>query len=1046
MDIRAEKAGLGSQFYNNTYSDSGPELKGDLDLMISMGKQGLLLPRTPQLSSTFEGGGGTTERDSNQSVRSKQSTLANASSVSSNGAVSALKGLFNGRPVSRQLSSSSAIQSPQTQAQDGEAAGGGGGGGGIGIGIVQSSASASAEEQRTRARTFRPTSPPTSAPAPAPPATTIAGLALSPPLSPSHSLATEEEAAESTSLNSLNSPSLASHPPISGARARHYLSGGSPTSSRKLAHSNSFSIDWDAIDGSYSTHMSGTNEKRISTASMALTPPPRNRRPWTTSTIPSLGPGAKIDWSAREREKLSSDGTPVMNLDLTPPIEHKYHTLDAQSSLMVESVREGSTSQEGTIEQASLRETNGDDDTTTKRQNDPVRANAFPAPIPHIPSPIVTPAALLHSSASSFAGGVSNHNQSNRHSIHSAPNSILSERSPRPPSHASIGSYDTDAQHPPSAQHAIIEVSESDPPPSANLGPSPASPIDHDRTQQVSDAEQTHTRGVTERPNSFGFDPPSDLDKVNSASLRLGLLLKQSPSPAGPPPTAPALDISSLSLRSPSPTPENASGHHSHDRPPTPTSLNSTVPSNGDSLTGRHPQPPSLNGHAHPYSKRMSTISSTSARSGWSATSGSSNMEQPKGSFGVPAGGSIGHTAPRPLKVSTGSVSSQGPGGSLIHGSGNRTSILPPQRPIPSAALPSPPIGEAPDRRQSYLSNRSIAFSTTDSTSGSPSRPEFTLRSSRMSMAPPAPPPQGALPPRPDEVSRLSMSSFGSGTGLLHPIPASPPTGTASLLHGIVPPPTTSPPMRPLPPTPEVLSERPRSPALSVHSTHSNRSVGGLGKLPSLRFRLRMMNPSSPTPSAAPLGREVALPEARRLQQLSRLPPAPPPPTNAPPSIPSVPSTPGYRGHDRVISDVSCSQNLANSSTVPPSPIGEAITSRLEQYPLSTIRPMSPSQAQTYPLNRTSPQHMSYVRPLPQFPPQQPPTYERHSLSPPPRRNSRASQYPPPSEKDRERSDSLTRRQRPVPEESASGGRVVQMKHSAINLAGEGGGPFSSNL
>ena len=994
--------------------------------MISMGKQGLL-PGTPQLS-TFEGGmlasRDKAERDSNTSVRSKQSTVANASS-SSSGAVSALKGLFNGRPISRQLSSSRTSigpsgpptqPQPQPQPQDGEAA------------IVQS-----AEEpgQTTRHDTFMRGFRPTSPPAVGHPTT------LSPPLSPSHSLVTED-----STLNPA-SPTLGSHPPISGAR--HYLSGGSATSSRKLAHSNSFSIDWDAIDGSYSTHMSGTHEKRISAASMALTPPPRNRRPWTTSTIPSPGSGGKIDWSAREREKLSSAGTPVINLDLTSPMEKNNHPLDAQGSPRIESVREGSTA-EGTIEEASLPGTNGDDDddddvTTTDLQNDAVRTDDFPAPIPHIPSPIVTPAPLLHSSASSFAGGASNHNQSNRHSTHSVRNSTLSERSPRPPSRASIASYDTDAQHPPSLQHAIREVSELDPSPSADLGPSPISSIDHDRARQVRDVKET-----TERPNSFGFDPPSDLEVVNSGRPRLGPLQKQTLPPAAPPPAASALGMSSSSLRSPSPTPENAGGHHSHDRPPTPTSLNSTVPSVGGSLTGRHPQTPSLNGHTHPHTKRISTISSTSARSGWSATSGSSNMEQPRGSFGVPTGGPIGHTAPRALKVSTGSVSSQGPGSSLVHGSGNRISILPPQRPIPSAALPSPPIGEVPDRRQSYLSNRSMAFSSSDSMSGSPSRPEFTLRSSRMSMAPPAPPPQGALPPRPDEVSRLSMSSFGSGTNLLHPIPASPPTGTASLHHGIVPPPTTSPPMRPLPPTPEVLQERPQSPTLSVHSTHSNKSVGSLSKLPSLRFRLRMMNSSSASPTAAPPGSEVALPETRRLQQLSRLPPAPPPPTSAPPSIPSLPSTSGHRGHDKMISDVSYSRTIANSSTIPPSPIGEAITSRLEQYPLSTILPMSSSHAQSYPSRRTSPQHVSYVRPLPQFPPQQPPNYERHSLSPPPRRNSRASQYPPPSDKDRERTDSLTRRQRLVPEESVVTGRVVQMKHSAINLAGEGGGPFSSNL
>jgi hypothetical protein len=315
-------------------------------------------------------------------------------------------------------------------------------------------------------------------------------------------------------------------------------------------------------------------------------------------------------------------------------------------------------------------------------------------------------------------------------------------------------------------------------------------------------------------------------------------------------------------------------------------------------------------------------------------------------------------------------------------------------------------------------------------------------------MAPPAPPPQGALPPRPDEVSRLSMSSFGSGTSPLHPIPASPPAGTASLHHGIVPPPTTSPPMRPLPPTPEVFADRPGSPTLSVHSTHSthsNKSIGSLGKL------LKMTNSSpSPTPSAT---REMAHPEPRRPQQLPRLPPAPPPPTSPPPSIPFLPpltSPLGHRGYDRAVSGVSHGQTLANSSTVstgPPSPIGEAITSRLEQYPLSSILPVSPSPSQSlYSSRQPPPTHVAYVRPLPQFPPQQSSPYERHSLSPPPRRNSRASQYPPPSDRDRERTESLTRRQRAVPEESTTGERVVQMKHSAINLAGEGGGPFSSNV
>ena len=1019
--------------------------------MISMGKQGLL-PSTPLEGGTVPSRD-KAEKDSNPSVRSKQSTAANVNpSSSSNGAVSALRGLFNSRPASRQLSASRTSIGPSSQPsastaqpQDEEP-----------VSIVQSAAEDPGQTTRqdTFIRTFRPTSPP------------VAGHAtpLSPPLSPSHSLATATATTteESTSLNPA-SPTHDLHTPISGipgvSGARHYLSASSGASSRNLAHSNSFSIDWVAADGGYPPQFSGTNDKRLSSASMALTPPPRNRRPWTTSTIPSPGSGGKFDWSTREREKKGSTGNTVVNLDLTLPIAQEDH-LDAKGTPMIEPEREGSAA-EGTPEgDASLQEPNGDDDTMAKLQDDTVRANNFPAPIPHIPSPIVTPASLALSSASSFAGGASNHNQSNSHSIHSGRNSILSERSPRPPSCASFASCDTDAQHPPSIQHPIREVSESDPPPSANLGSLPIS-SDHNQTQG-NDVEQTWTKETTERPNSFGFDPPSDLEKVNSGRLRLGPLPKQTPPPPGPPPAAPApapaapaapaLGVSSPSLRSPSPTPESASGHHSHDRPQTPTSLNSTAPSLADNLTGRHPQPPGLNGHPHPYSKRISTISSTSARSGWSATSGSSTMEPSKASFGVTAGGSIGHAAPRALKVSTGSTSSQGPGGSLVHGNGNRTSILPPQRPIPSAALPSPPIGEVSDRRQSYLSNRSIAFSASDSTSGSPCRPEFTFRPSRVSMAPPAPPPQGALPPRPNEVSRLSMSSFGSGTSFLQPIPASPPTGTASLHHGIVPPPTTSPPMRPLPPTPEVLSERPKSPTLSVHSTHSNRSIGSLGKLPSLRLRLRMMN-SPPAPPATTPGGEATLPEPRRSQQLSRLPPAPPPPTSPPPSTPSLPpptSPIGHRRHDRTNSDVPYGQNIANSSiisTIPPPLIGEAITSRLEQYPLSSILPMSPSPSQSsYPSRQPPPQHLSHVRPLPQFPQQQSSTYERHSLSPPPRRNSRASQYPPPSDRDRERTDSLTRRQRSVPEEPPAGGRVVQMKHSAINLAGEGGGPFSSNL
>ena len=972
--------------------------------MISMGKQGLL-PNTPQLS-TFEGGtlaSRDRDKESNPSTRSRQSIAANPSS-SSNGAVSALRGLFNGRPASRQLSTSrTSIGLPSqpsgstTQPQDDDTGS-----------IVQS-----VEEpgQTTRndpfMRSFRPNSPP------------VVGHAtpLSPPLSPSHSLTT----GESTSLKPA-SPTMGSHAPISGAR--HYLPGSSGTSSRNVTHSTNFSFDWDVIDGSSSSQMpSGTHEKRISSACMALTPPPRNRRPYTTSTIPS---GSRNNWLAREHDKTSSADPAVIKLDLTQPLEQSHHPFDAQGSPRIVPER---------IEGASLRQMNGDDDTI----NDTARTSSFPAPIPHIPSPIVTPASLLHSSASSFAGGASNQNQSNRHSIHSGRNSILSERSPRPPSHVSLASYDTDTQHP--VQHPIEEVSESDPLPSGDLGGPPP------RGSDV----QAQTEEATERPNSFGCDPPSDAEKVNSTRLRFGTLPKQTPPPPGPPPLAPAFGVSPSSMHSPSPTPENASGHHSHDRPPSPTLLGSTLPSAGDSLSGRYPQP--LNGHPHPHPKRMSTISSTSARSGWSATSGSTNTEQSKGSFGVPTGGPLGAT--RAVKVSSGSMSSQGPGGSLVHGSGNRTSILPPQRPIPSAALPSPPMGEVSERRQSYFSNRSMAFSATDSTGGSPIRPEFSLRSSRMSMAPPAPP-QGALPPRPDEVSRLSMSSFGSGASPLHAILASPPTGTASLHHGIVPPPTTSPPMRPLPPTPEVLQDRSQSPALSVHSTHSahsNRSIGSLGMLPSLRLRLRMMNSSSPSPapSAAAPGREGALPEPRRSQQLARLPPAPPPPTSPPPSIPSLPPPPtwtlGHRGHDRTDSNASYGHTMANRtsmSTVHSSSIGEAITSRLEQYPLSSILPMSPSPL--YPSRQMSPPPMSYARPLPQFPLQQQSSpYERHSLSPPPRRSSRASQHPPP-DRDRERTDSLPRRQRPVPEGSPTGGRVVQMKHSAINLAGEGGGPFSSNL
>jgi hypothetical protein len=548
-----------------------------------MGKQGLL-PSTPQ-PSTLEGGTLTSrdkaERDSNPSVRSKQSTTANPPS-SSNGAVSALKGLFNGRPISRQLSASktsigtlsqpSTITQPPTQPHDGDAGGS----------IAQSEESGQATRHDTFVRTFRPTSP------------SVTGhvTVLSPPLSPSHSLATEE----STSLNPA-SPTLGSHPPVSAAR--HYLSGSSGTSSRKLAHSNSFSIDWDAIDGS---QMVGTSEKRMSSASMALTPPPRNRRPWTTSTIPPPGSGGKFDWSTKEREKKSSTGIAVVNWDLTPPTEQTNQPLDANGSPMIEPEREGSTA-EGTPDDVSLRETNGDDDITAKLQDDISRTNNFPTPIPHIPSPIVTPAALLHSSASSFAGGASNHNQSNRHSIHSGRNSVLSERSPRPPSHVSLASYDTDPQQPPSIQNPIREVSESDTPPSADLGPSPVSLLECDRIQGSS-VEQTGMK-ETERPNSFGFDPsPLDLEKANSGRLRLGPLPRQTPPPSGPLPAAPALGISSPLLRSPSPTADNSSGHHSHDRPQTPTSLGSTVPSIGENVTGRHPQPLSLNGHVHPHSLR----------------------------------------------------------------------------------------------------------------------------------------------------------------------------------------------------------------------------------------------------------------------------------------------------------------------------------------------------------------------------------------------------------------------------------------------------------
>ncbi|KAI0916799.1 hypothetical protein AcW1_007848 [Taiwanofungus camphoratus] len=204
--------------------------------------------------------------------------------------------------------------------------------------------------------------------------------------------------------------------------------------------------------------------------------------------------------------------------------------------------------------------------------------------------------------------------------------------------------------------------------------------------------------------------------------------------------------------------------------------------------------------------------------------------------FSKRASGSSAHS------VSTVSTTHSRGGGSSHIGhhrpmSSHRTSVPPPQRPAPIAALPPTPCEGTPATKPP---NSAPSAKTS-------LRQSLSLRTNRLSLSPPTLPPSSSLPPRPDEPGfRFHRRSTSNGSATLSPIPASP--------TPLVPP--FPPPSGPLPPTPEA---QPTSRAASI------------------KQRLRML--SAPAPLPPPPTSPPAPPH----------PPSPIPSTINPYSVPSTP-------------------------------------------------------------------------------------------------------------------------------------------------------------
>ncbi|KAG8818191.1 hypothetical protein FRC17_010908, partial [Serendipita sp. 399] len=244
----AERTGVDLTHQRNLHNGTGLEFNGDMDVMLSMGKQGLLtspLPIPTTLPS--ETGYKKAPPGPDDTLVGIQKQSSTHSSIATS-PVSAIKGLWNGRPSSRQLSISgssiaTALASPTQNSVSTHAA----------IpeteGTVQEEHSA---KTPTHPHILRPTSPSQSQ---------TAMSTLSPPMSPISPLPYPDE------------PTISSTSTL-GARFSQ------ATAPRHIHHSSTFSQEWDPYESAPMT------AKRIAQSTQtALAPPPR-RRPLTGSGLP----------------------------------------------------------------------------------------------------------------------------------------------------------------------------------------------------------------------------------------------------------------------------------------------------------------------------------------------------------------------------------------------------------------------------------------------------------------------------------------------------------------------------------------------------------------------------------------------------------------------------------------------------------------------------------------------------------------------------------------------------------------------------------------
>ena len=238
-------------------------------------------------------------------------------------------------------------------------------------------------------------------------------------------------------------------------------------------------------------------------------------------------------------------------------------------------------------------------------------------------------------------------------------------------------------------------------------------------------------RGSLSSSVSSFISPPSERDqslgRSNSAiqqRFRVGRVPKMLAPPSGPPPSVP-----SIPSQSSSGTSEKNTFMSPDSRPP---SRSSSVRSNSNSDVMQNGTNPG---------RRLSTSS------GLSSVSSQSNVKALNG---------IRHNSLSP----------------------KRASVPPPQRPAPTSALPPTPPqvngakqDNSPPRRTSFrdsLSHRSLRFSLTPPPVKNSLQSEDAFRrrslsngssvSSNHSLAPPAPPPTGPLPPIPQDLTPIRQS------------------------------------------------------------------------------------------------------------------------------------------------------------------------------------------------------------------------------------------------------------------------------------------------